>query len=307
MTHTYIGVDISGDYLHIHDPDAGETRIANVPAPLRRWLAGLGPRPACLVFEATSRCDRLLRSEATAAGVAFARVNPLHGWHFAQSLNRPKTDRTDAAVLAQMGAERRLAPTPEPAPAVQELGQLARRRDQLKRMETQEKNRLAEAAPALVRADIRAVLDVLGRRIARVEAAIRAHLSAHPALKEQAALLSTIPGVGQVTAVTLLAHLPQLGALDRRQVASLGGLAPRAKESGRLKGQRRLGPGRRHVRKSLYMAALSGLRHPHLFGGMATRMRAKNKPGKLIAIAIARKILTIANAILRTGKPFKEA
>ena len=126
-----------------------------------------------------------------------------------------------------------------------------------------------------------------------------------PQLAEQAGLLRSIPGIGQITAVELLAHLPQLGALDRRSVASLGGLAPKARESGKYRGKRRLGPGRWHIRSALYMAALSGLRHPTHFGGMAQRMRAAGKPGKVIAIAIARKILTIANAILRSGKPFQ--
>lgn len=304
MARNDIGVDISKDWLDIHDRQRGEVRIDNAVPALRRWLGGLGPDDF-LVIEATSRCDKLLRALAAEACVGYARVNPLHSWHYAQSHNLAKTDRVDARMLARFGAERRPAPTPEIDPARAELGLLNQRRDQLKRMQTQERNRLDDTTHKLLRQDIRASLRGLARRIARIEAAIRDHLQRHPELATQAQLLCTIPGVGQVTAVKLLAHLPQLGQIDRRAIALLGGLAPKSNDSGKHKGQRYLAPGRRHVRKALYMAALSGLRHPDLFGGMARRMREAGKAGKVIAIALARKILTIANAIMRTGEPFR--
>lgn len=306
MTWNHIGVDISKDWLDICDPRRGERRIANAPEAIRGWLGGLDGTDL-VVMEATSRCDRFLRAESEALGVAFTRVNPLHSWHHAQSCNLAKTDRVDAQMLARFGAERQLEPDPPSDPARAELGLLAQRRDQILRMQTQEKNRLAETELVLIRRDIRASLRTLAGRLARIEAAIRAHLTAHPELSAQADLLCTIPGIGQVTAVELLAHLPQLGRLDRRAIAKLGGVAPRSNESGRHKGRRTLFPGRRHIRKALYMAALSGMRHPALFGGAATRLRAKGKPGKVIAMALARKILTIANAILKTGKPFRPA
>jgi len=304
MARNYIGVDISKDWLDICDPRRGETRIDNTAPALRRWLQGLD-QGGFLILEATSRCDKLLRAQAAAAGVGYARLNPLHSWYYAQSHNLAKTDRVDARMLARLGAERQPEPTPETDPARAELGLLNQRRDQLLRMRTQEKNRLGDTAHPLLVKDIQASLKALARRIAQIEAAIRDHLGRNPELDTQARLLCTIPGVGRVTAVEILAHLPQLGRIDRRGIAQLGGLAPRAKDSGQRKGQRRLAPGRRHVRKALYMAALSGLRHPDLFGGLARRMRAAGKAGKVIAIAIARKILTIANAIIRTGEPFR--
>ena len=306
MTQTYIGVDLSKDRLDIFDPNLGHRHIANEAEPIRRWLGGLGP-DSFVVFEATSRYDRLLLAGVRAAGLPFVRINPLHGWHFARSLNLPKTDRVDARMLARFGAERRPAPDLPVEPARAELAALNQRREQLKRMETQEKNRLAETVLAALRHDLRSSLKALAARIGRIEALIRAHLAAHPALAGQARLLRSIPGIGPVTAVELLAHLPQLGQADRRAIASLGGLAPRARESGKYRGQRRIGPGRRHVRRCLYMAALAALRHPHLFGGAAERLRERAKPGKVIGIAIARKILTIANAILRDGQPFRPA
>jgi transposase len=306
MTQNHIGVDISKDTLDIHDPRKGDFQIASTAREIDLWLGAPGG-DAFLVFEATSRYDRALHGAAAAAGVPHARINPLHGWHFAQSLNLPKTDRIDARMLARLGAERQLEPAPACDPARVELAALSQRRDQLKRMETQEKNRLADTAHPLLRRDLRASLKALEKRRVRIEAAIAAHLGKSPRLSAQAGLLRSIPGIGSVTAVDLLAHLPQLGGIDRRAIASLGGLAPRARESGKFRGKRRLGPGRRHIRRALYMAAMPALRHPHLFGGMAERMRAAGKPGKVIIIAIARKILTIANAILRSNTPFNAA
>ncbi|MCB1402918.1 MAG: IS110 family transposase, partial [Rhodobacteraceae bacterium] len=117
-------------------------------------------------------------------------------------------------------------------------------------------------------------------------------------------LLRSIPGVGAVTAVTLLGHLGELGRASRRAVASLAGLAPRARDSGRYRGRRFLGDGRRHVRRALFMAALSALRHPGFLAGFVARLKAAGKPGKVILMAVARRLLTVANAVLRTGMPF---
>jgi len=261
MTRNYVGVDLSKDAFDVHDPLRGEARIANEPPALAGWIAGLGPDDV-IVYEATSGCDRPLRLALDAAGQPGVRVNPLHAWHFARSLNRAKTDRLDAAMLARLGPERQLGPEAALDPAREELRDLVQRRDQLKRMQVQEKNRLSACSHPLVAEDIRDEIAALAACIGRIEAAIAAHLARHPALAEASALLRSIPGIGPVSAMTLLAHLRELGQLDRRAIASLGGLAPRAHESGRYRGQRFLGDGRRHIRRALYLAAVSTLRHP---------------------------------------------
>lgn len=305
MTRNFIGVDLSKDWIDIHDPRRGAGRIDNAAAALGRFVGGLGPDDH-LVFEATSGCDGLLIAAAASVGVAQTRLNPLHVWHFARSLNQAKTDRLDARTLARFGAERQPEPDPPACPARAALGRLVKRRDQLKRVETQEKNRLAEAGDAVVRQDILTSLAALGERIARIDGRIRDALAADPALSEQAALLQSIPGFGAMTAAGLLAHLPELGQCDRRAIASLGGLAPRARDSGKWRGARRAGDGRRQVTRTLYMAALSTLRRNSPLGGAADRLRAAGKPGKVVVIAMARKLLTIANAVIRDGQPFDE-
>lgn len=305
MAWNYIGVDLSREHIDICDPRRGEARCANTPATIKKFIASLGDTDF-LVFEATSGCDRPLMDEGERAGIAFTRLNPSHSWHFSRSLNLAKTDRVDARMLARLGAERQPEPDAPRDRARTELADLARRRDQLIRMQTQESNRLSECTHPVARRDITASLKTLATRLKRIGEAIDAHLNAHTQLHRHAELLRTIPGVGERTAVELLAHLPELGQCDRRAVASLGGLAPRARDSGKYRGKRFLGDGRRHIRKALYMAALSALRHPHLFGGQVTRMRENGKPGKVIVIAIARKMLVTANAILRSETPFKE-
>ena len=140
------------------------------------------------------------------------RLNPLHAWHFARSLNLPKTDRVDAAMLARLGAERQPAPDPARDAAREELRELVQRRDQLTRMQTQEKNRLSACTLPRVARDIRGELANLARRLARIEAAIRDHLAGHPELARAERLLRGVPGIGPVTAATLLAHLAELGS-----------------------------------------------------------------------------------------------
>jgi transposase len=304
MTRNHIGVDLSMDALDVFDPRRGATRIVNQQKPIARWVDCLGPDDFVL-FEATSGCDRGLRAALEAAGRDFVRLNPLHAWHFARSLNLAKTDRVDARMLARLGAERRPAPDPASDPAREELRGLSQRRDQLKRMQTQEKNRLAAATLPLVVRDIRAELANLARRLGRIERAIATHIAGHAALRDDARLLRGVPGFGPVTTTEILAHLPEAGQVGRREIASMAGLAPRACESGRHKGKRSLGDGRRHLRRALYMAALSALRHDGFLSGFVARMKADRKPSKVILMAVARRLLVIANAILRSRIPFQ--
>jgi transposase len=304
MPQNYVGCDISKDRLDVFDPRSGASTHANSAVGIRSLLKAFGP-DSVLVFEATSGCDQKLLKALAKSEMPFVRLNPLHAWHFAQSLNLPKTDRVDARMLARLGAERQPAPHLPQDPGRAELAELADRRDQLKRMETQEKNRLDKTMSPLIRADIRASLKALAARIARFEAEIADHLERHPDLARDAELLRSIPGVGPVTAANLLARLPELGHLDRRAIASLAGLAPKARESGKFRGQRRIGQGREAVRRLLYMSALSLWRTPGPTTAPLRRMQEAGKPAKVVLIAMARRIVTVANAVLRDQTPFR--
>lgn len=304
MAQNYIGVDLSSDWIDIHDPLRGASRIANSNAVLGAWMGTFAPEDF-LIFEATSGCDRAILQEAEARGIPMRRINPLHGWHFARSLNLPKTDRVDARMLARFGVERKPEPQVASSPARVALAELEMRRQQLKVMEGQEKSRLHKATVEAVRDDHLTMLRSLATRTAKIEAHIRDHLQAHPDLARAAQLLQTIPGIGIAAATVLIAHLPELGRIDRRAIASLAGLAPKARESGKWRGNRPIGDGRRHIRRALYMAALSTLRSSSCFAGAVGALRAKGKPGKVIAIAMARKLLVIANAIISKQEPFR--
>jgi transposase len=307
MTHVYVGIDISKDRLDVFDPQIGRASAhANSATGIKALFKACGP-DAVLIFEATSGCDQALLKACAAGGRPFVRLNPLHAWHFAQSLNLPKTDRVDARMLARFGAERQPAPHLPQDPARSVLAELADRRDQLKRMETQEKNRLTKTVSSMIRADIRASLKALATRIARFEAEIADHLARCPDLARDAELLRSVPGIGPVTSANLLARLPELGRLDRRAIASLAGLAPKARESGKFRGKRRVGQGREVVRRLLYMSALSLWRTPGPAKATLRRMQDAGKPAKVILLAMARKIVTIANAVLRDQTPFRTA
>jgi transposase len=292
MTRTQIRVDLTKDWLDVFHPIDRPSRIGNTRQAIRGWLQRLGAADLP-VFEGEAEngsgrwtdsppnggCDGLLLREAAMLRHAVHRADPLQGWRVAQSLKLPRTDRADARVVSRMGRERRLEPSPAFVAKRGELTEPNGRRDPLKRMETQEKKRLTRTFPKTVKADIATVLRLLARRIARIDGQIAAFLKARTDSARAVRLLETISGVGRVASVTLLSAMPELGVCDRRTVASLGGLAPNARESGRWRGRRTIGAGRRRVRRALYMAAFFVLRHPGLFRGAVDGMRAAGKPG----------------------------
>ena len=182
-------------------------------------------------------------------------------------------------MLARLGAERQPEPDPAPDPAREDLRALGQRRDQLKRMEVQEKNRRAACPLEAVAAGIGEMLAILAAHIERIDKAIAEHVSRHPGLKSADRLLRSIPGFGAVAAVTMLAHMPELGTVSRRAAASLGGLAPRARDSGRHRGRRFIGDGRRHVRRVLFMAAMSFIT-PRLPRGLHCAQEGRGEAGE---------------------------
>lgn len=304
MPRQYIGADLSSEWIDIFNPRTGElSRIENNKPDITHFMRNLEPEDIFL-FEATSGCDDIVLDIARRTKTPFVRVNPAHAWFFAKACNLPKTDRVDARMLSAFGAARCFEPQDSTSLARDRLKALVKRRRQFKDMEVQEKNRLRRIADADIRSDILSLVAVFTRRVEKLNKKIQEHIAVHPELHALNSILRSTPGIGEVSASVLIADMPELGTADRRQIASLAGLAPRAFESGKFRGKRKLGAGRRHVRKALYMAALSVIAQGRLFRTSIDNMRAAGKAKKTIILAVARKLLTLVNTMVRDGAAF---
>jgi transposase len=306
LSSSWIGIDISKAWLDVADPALGTLcRLANRPEPLAAFAASLRGRDTTVVFEATGSYDAGLRHALAAAGVGCVRVNPQRARDFARATGRlAKTDRIDAAMLAGMGQALQLAPDPAPDPCRERLALLGKRRDQLVAMRIQEKTRRAEAADPAIRADLDDHLAWLDTAIANIQDETRALLSASAPMAADAALIRSMPGIGPVTATTLIALMPELGRRSAKQIAMLAGLAPVNNDSGARRGQRAIRGGRRRVRQALYMAAVASVTSKSPLKHVYKTLRDAGKPAKVALIAVARKILVTLNAILKTRIPF---
>ena len=298
----YIGIDVSKTHLDIFDGRA--RRIANTPEAITAWLMEVST-PRLVLFEATGRYDRQLQQHLHGAGIGFARVNPLHARAFARATGQlAKTDAIDARLLAAMAQALSPAPQPPNDPERLELAELHRRRAQLVHCRQQERTRLHTAIPAIT-PGIVSHLDWLDTQIRQLEQQIETLIRQSAALALAASLLRSIPGIGPLNAAALIALMPELGQRSGKTIAALGGLAPINRDSGQFRGQRSIAGGRAEVRKLLYMAALTASRSNSRFAQTYKALIANRKAAKLALIAIARKILVTANAIIKTGKPFK--
>ena len=301
----FIGCDVSKDTLDLFDPESGRyRRVANQLEALQDFAASLEPGRDIVVLEATGHHDRLLRHALSARGIGYVRLNPVTARRFAEARGRlAKTDRIDARSLADFGATFRPQPDTPPCPQRERLAALARRRDQLVEIRARELSRAEEFVPEIA-ADIDASIATLDARIAELEATIRRQVAASDELARQADQLMSAPGVGPVTALTLLAHMPELGRLSPKTAAALAGLAPFNADSGQKRGRRAIAGGRPRVRKALYMAALGAIRANQRFKDFYSGIAQRSGSKKVAIIAVARKLVTVLNAMLRDGKAF---
>ena len=305
IDYNYIGCDISKAVLDIYDPRSGKLcRVDNEPLSLKAFAQALA-EDSFVVFEATGSHDRHLRRELSAAHIAYARLNPVMVRRFAQARGkRAKTDQIDARTLSQMGAMFTLRAGMAFDENRERLTALARRRDQLIELRALELRHLADTAEPLAQSDIQSLIADLGARIALLDAAIASHLKSDAGLAEQAQRLISAPGVGPVTALTLIAHMPELGQISPKAIASLAGLAPYNNDSGTKQGKRSIRGGRSRVRRALYMAALGAIRACNRFKTFYTAIAERSGSKKLAIIATARKLLTALNAMQRTKQNF---
>lgn len=303
----YVGIDISKAHLDIFDASRGrQQRCANTAKDIASLIRSWKRQPPFILFEATGHYDALLRRKLAKAQIPFARVNPARARDFARAAGYlAKTDSIDAKMLAAMAQ----CLHPEPAQPVdidrERLARLHKRRDQLVAMRQQERTRASECACPDTNADISRHLTWLDREIDTIEARIETLIAASTNLAAAADLMRSVPGVGPVTAAALLALLPELGARSPKTIAALAGLAPFNVDSGQCRGLRRISGGRKRVRDALYMAAVAASRSKSRFATFYKTLRNAGKPPKLAFIALARKILTTLNAILRDQIAFQ--
>ena len=302
----YVGVDVAKDWLDVAQrPEGAPWRVSNDERGIAALVERLVQlRPALVVLEATGGMEMPVVGALVIVQLPTAVVNPRQVREFARATGRlAKTDAIDAQVLAQFGEAVRPELRPFPDAATQELSALLARRRQLVGMLTAEKNRLRTAAKA-VRADVQEHIRWLERRLSDLDGQLAQSIRSSPSWRELDNLLKSTPGVGPVLSVTLLAELPELGTLGRKEIAALVGVAPLNWDSGHLRGKRRVWGGRSSVRAALYMAALVAARRNPVLRAFYERLVEAGKPKKVALTACMHKLLTILNAMIRHRTPW---
>ena len=306
-----IGIDVAKAHVDVAviGAPAAPARFDNEIDGHTALITALQPLgPQLVVMEATGGYEAALACALQAAGLPVAVVNPRQARDYAKALGRlAKTDRIDADGLAELG--RMLLSRPDLARYLkplesleqQDLAALVTRRRQLVTMLGMERQRLAFARPA-VRGSVEALIEAIKKQLAGVDRDMAQHVATHFAELEQ--LLRSAGGIGPVASATLIADLPELGRLTRRQIAALVGVAPVACDSGQMRGRRRIQGGRFQIRRTLYMATLTAARHNPVIRAHYTRLIAAGKLKKVALIACMRKLLTILNAMAKTRTAF---
>jgi transposase len=304
-----VGIDTSKDKLDVAFRPGGEALVvARNAAGIEALIARLRLSPVKIVaIEATGGFETVVAASLAAAGLPVVVVNPANVRAFARALGqRAKTDPIDAAVIAHFAEATKPAIRPLPDEATRLLAELVGRRRQIVDMIVSEEQRRRRMTNPRVLKSVGRLLAALQKELSDIDAQIDDRVRGSPLWREKEDLLASVPGVGPVIARTLIAELPELGALDRRRIAALVGLAPWTRQSGKWKGKSLIGGGRASVRSALFLGALVAGRHNPALKAFRQRLVDAGKPKMVAAIAMARKLLTILNAILRDKKPWTE-
>lgn len=302
----YVGIDVSKAHLDLAVHLSGEPwRVTNNEAGISAVVTHLRElQPTLVVVEPTGGLELPLTAALATAGLPVAVVNPRQVRDFAKATGRlAKTDRLDAQVLAHFAQAVQPTPRPLPDAQTQELAALLARRQQLVQMLTAEKNRLGTTRLP-VRQRVRAHIRWLKQELADTDNLLSNTIRESPLWRAKDDLLQGVKGIGPVVSVTLMADLPELGTLDRKQIAALVGLAPLNRDSGLLRGKRRVWGGRARVRAALYMATLVATRHNTVIKPFYQRLLAAGKVKKLALTACMHKLLTILNAMVKANRPW---
>lgn len=300
----HVGVDVSKHFLDVAIHETGELeRYANSAHGITEFLGKLGAAEVNrIVVEATGRLELPLVSACSKAKRPIVVINPRQVRDFARASGRlAKTDKLDALILAHYGAA--MCPALLPIKNDEERGfqELVARRKQLQDMITSEQSRLHQALDRAVRDDVEAMLDVLKKRLKNVEEKISSRMTEHEDWSRKSEILLSAPAIGQVTTMTLLTSLPELGHLNRKKICALVGVVPLNRDSGLHRGKRTIWGGRANVRATLFMATLRATRCNPVIKRHYDQLVARGKAKKVALIACMRKFLTILNAMIRTS------
>jgi transposase len=305
-----VGIDVSKDRLDVHVHPSGETfgvaRNAEGLEALNARIAPLGPW--AVAVEATGGFESVVAASLGGAGLPVIVVNPAQVRAFANALGkRAKTDPIDAAVIARFVEATKPEIRPLPDADTRLLAELVARRRQIIQMIVAERQRERQMVNRRLKKSVARLVLALTKELNELDTGIDEAVRGSPAWREKEELLQSVPGVGPVVSRTLIAEMPELGQLDRREIASLAGLAPWTRQSGKWRGRSFTGGGRRTVRTVIFMAAMVGKRCNPTLKAFHQRLIDAGKPKMVAIIAVARKLLTILNAILRDKTPWQSA
>jgi len=300
-----IGIDVSKDWLDVHVlPSGHRFRVSNDAQgqrQLKRRISGFAI--ACAAVEPTGKWHRALCRSLNASGIAVMVADPFRVRMFAKASGLlAKTDRIDAAVLAAFAAAMARAARPLASEAVEAIAELVTARDSAVAEQTSLKNQHHAAYDSFLKRQLGLRIRAAGKAIAALEAEIQRRIAADPTLAQRHAILCSIPGIGEVTAALAIAKLPELGALTDKQAAMLAGLAPIADQSGKRDGPRSVHGGRACITRGFYIAAISAARYNPALKTFYMRLRAAQKPAKCALIAVARKLIVLANTLIAQNR-----
>jgi transposase len=299
----YVGVDIAKNEIEIACPALGlRLTVENTPKAIARWVKTLlaCQEPVHILCEATGGYERTLLEALWAQNLTVSRLNPRIVRDFARAKGLlAKTDAIDAAVLADYGRAFNPAPTKSPSAAQRRLAELVARREDLKALRAMEANRLEHLRDVALIKLAKKLLRQMDDHLAQLERMLKDLVAAEADLRTKTHRLTQIKGVGFITAVSLLASLPELGSLSRPAAAALAGVAPLNRDSGSFRGQRRIQAGRPLARRALYMAALVASRRNLILSAFYNRLRSAGKPPKLALTALMRKLVILLNSLLK--------
>ena len=306
----FVGIDVSKGHVDVHvRPDGTAFSCTTDPDGLANLITRLAPlQPQLVAMEASGGYEAVIAAALTEAGLPVAIVNPRQVRKFAGAIGRlAKTDAIDAGVIAHFADAIRPAPKPMPDALMLRLRELLARRRQLVVMVNAEKQRLGKAADKLAQRSFKTILRSLEAERARIDRAIDKLIEDSPLCCAKQDLLKSVPGIGDVVARTLIVELPELGHVDRHQIAALAGVAPMNRDSGRYRGKRHIQGGRVEVRAPLYMACLVAIRHNPPLRSFYRRLRDAGKPARVALVAVMRKLLVTLNAIIRDNRTWANA